>query len=59
MSDFFDNITFPKTAAREVNVTGEAVTPIEVTHSFKIKHEEADNIIAQRMVMVAKEMELL
>ena len=64
VEDLYNNTVFPMNAdcSRKLIITGEDPTPIELTKSCKIRredlrttHEEADNILAQQMVLVARE----
>ena len=64
MEDLCENVSFPEGANinRRLVVTGEGPVPIELTKATKIQHqdmktthEEADNILAQQMVISARQ----
>ena len=63
VEDLCDNTNFPETSnIRRLVVTGEDPVPIELTSTARINredlrtnHEEADNILAHQMVVVASE----
>lgn len=48
VSDLYNNITFPETAANKPIVTGEEASLVEVKHSVKIKRHDMCTIHTRR-----------